>query len=507
MTSKSVDLSLSRIYFKTFKAFHDAVVNLAPITVVAGVNSSGKSSILQGLLVLRNTLATRNIRQKDTPLIYEKPLPFTEFEELVFGYPVNDLDSSNGEWHEITLGLDIPLHVTAHPAQKYFGQCKEAWCPLVIGIEACFGRQDRRQSVTIRSVTLRATPADDDTSTNTLSLLFEPQKNSQCKITYQFRGQKLQIEQYVEFDHFLPNLEGRGRPSRKDGEAKAEIYNAYTDLFSLPLFNLRDQLTRKFHYIGPLRSAPEPAVIQQQIDGLDVGTAGEKTIQLLYDRIEEGKAIHFVRIPKKLTDFNLNNLEPTELDLETALQDALRLMGIEQRLRIQKQGVSYQASVSLHYEDGFVPITDVGFGISQVLPIVAVCLLAEQGDLLVFEQPEIHLHPRAQAGLADLLLCTALSGKQVVIETHSDHLINRLRRRLAEDQSNRLANQVRIVFVSPPVAAGQGAVVEQARINEIGDIENWPEGFLAESPSEAGAILRASLQKISDQPEFDHSED
>jgi predicted ATPase len=171
-------------------------------------------------------------------------------------------------------------------------------------------------------------------------------------------------------------------------------------------------------------------------------------------------------------------------------------MGIEQQLKITKRGVSYQANVSLHNQRRkYVPITDVGFGISQILPIVAVCLLSKPGDMVILEQPEIHLHPRAQAGLADLLLCTALCGKQVIVETHSDHLINRMRRRLAEygkeNNSNHQSDLVRIVFVSPPKKKGEGARVENALINKEGGISNWPPGFLVESATEARAILRA----------------
>jgi predicted ATPase len=493
MNNKRMEISLSRIHFKNFKAFREADINLAPITVIAGVNSSGKSSILQGLLLARNTLATSNIRQKETPLVYEKPLPFTEFEELVFGYPSNGLNHGGSEWHEMTLGLDQTIHINSNTANKYFPRT-DSPSAIEIGLEVKFGRQSRKQPVTIRAVALRATPVGGDPSDHSLALSFEPGENGQWKITYLFQKQEQHIEQAVEFDHFLPDLEGRGKPSNKDGEVKKGIYTVYKDLFSPALSRLRDQLTQQLHYIGPLRSAPEPSITQQQIDGLDVGLAGEKTIQLLYDRIEEGRDVDFVRIDPDLDQFNLNHLKSTRLDLNQALSSALHLMGIEQHLQIKKQGVSYQASLSLHQEEHYVPITDVGFGISQVLPIVAVCLLAQPGDLLVFEQPEIHLHPRAQAGLADLLLCTALSGKQVIIETHSDHLINRLRRRLAEfsaETDTPAPHLVNLVFVSPPKAAGQGATVENAQLDQKGNISNWPAGFLAESAKEARAILLA----------------
>ena len=501
MIDEPLEVPISRLCFKNFKAFREAVVDLAPITVITGVNSSGKTTILQGLLLARNTLATRNISQIRTPLIFDqKPLKFTEFEEMVFGLSYSGKNGGDDNWREIALGYDWKFRIWSESIRNYFDTPEETWFPLKIGFETHFGRQSREQQVSIRSVNLYATPMIGFQTDDTLSLLFEPESNGLWKITYQFRQRRIQTEQFVEFDHFLPNLESFHRPMRNVGGGEDTIYNAYKIIFGMALMEFRNFLTQELHYVGPLRSAPEPSVIQQQIEGLDVGEAGEKTIQLLFESLEDKPKVKFVRLPKVLGDFNLTDLSVSDIDLQTALSDALRLMGIEQRLRITKQGISYQAKVSLHKQRRiYVPLTDAGFGISQVLPIVAVCLLSKPGDMVLLEQPEIHLHPRAQAGLADLLLCTALSGKQVIVETHSDHLINRMRRRLAEygqeDNSNDQSDLVRIVFVSPPKEKGEGARVDNALITREGNITNWPPGFLAESATEARAILRAQTAK------------
>jgi len=118
---------------------------------------------------------------------------------------------------------------------------------------------------------------------------------------------------------------------------------------------------------------------------------------------------------------------------------------------------------------------------------------AEQ-SILIFEQPEIHLHPRLQSNLADFLLNIALSGRRVIVETHSDYLINRLRRRIAEDESDRIRDKVSVLFVRPPLE-DQGAVIEPLSVDSYGVIENWPPDFLPESGDEAEAIIRASLKK------------
>ncbi len=115
--------------------------------------------------------------------------------------------------------------------------------------------------------------------------------------------------------------------------------------------------------------------------------------------------------------------------------------------------------------------------------------------MLLLEQPEIHLHPRLQAMLAEFLLCTAQVGKTVIVETHSDHLINRLRRCIAEDETGTLADMVSILFVHPGTEDNPSSYVEALEIDETGNIVNWPPDFLSEAANESLAILRASQQK------------
>ena len=110
------------------------------------------------------------------------------------------------------------------------------------------------------------------------------------------------------------------------------------------------------------------------------------------------------------------------------------------------------------------------------------------------EQPEIHLHPKLQANLADFFLRMALLGKRIIVETHSDHFINRLRRRIAEDKTDELKDKVNILFVHPP-HDGQGATIESLKVDRYGVIENWPSDFLPESADEAEAIVLAGLEK------------
>jgi len=84
-------------------------------------------------------------------------------------------------------------------------------------------------------------------------------------------------------------------------------------------------------------------------------------------------------------------------------------------------------------------IKHVGFGISQVLPIIVEGLLMGNNSTIILEQPEIHLHPKIQSLLFDFLYSLTLQGKKVIVETHSDHFITRMRRRVAENMDNSMS--------------------------------------------------------------------
>jgi len=137
-------------------------------------------------------------------------------------------------------------------------------------------------------------------------------------------------------------------------------------------------------------------------------------------------------------------------------------------------------------------LTHVGVGVSQILPVLVMSLLAEPGSVLVFEQPEIHLHPKVQTLLADFLLSLSLNGKQCIVETHSEYLINRLRYRTARDRNQNLIETIRLYFVEKYEGRSKYSPVQ---INEFGAIPNWPEGFFDESQQEIERILRAAMEK------------
>ncbi|HET7238715.1 MAG TPA: DUF3696 domain-containing protein, partial [Terrimicrobiaceae bacterium] len=127
---------------------------------------------------------------------------------------------------------------------------------------------------------------------------------------------------------------------------------------------------------------------------------------------------------------------------------------------------------------------DVGIGISQVLPVL-VMAYGSRGKLLAMEQPEIHLHPSLQAELGDVFIESALGERRntFILETHSEHLILRLLRRMREGKLS--ADDISVLYVQP---VGAGSQVLQIRVDEDGDfIDRWPGGFFEESFQEREA--------------------
>ncbi len=486
------DTGLTKIRFEHFKAFDERVeVDLAPITVIAGVNSGGKSTIIQSLLLARQTLITPYRQSVENALEYDGELVrFGSFQEMVFGKPVA---GDTGMWLGFTVHTIAVLpNNLLKSAPKYPKLLKRGErVPVSVDVAIQFLYDEAERIVIPHQVILSAYYQADDYEYPDIVLRLKPNKNG-AGFLLTLNNQPLTVsDDELSFDRFIPVWKWIDVSGNEEYVA---LYYTFRTLFEPALALLRLELTENIFYIGPLRSAPQRSYLRRNIVGLDVGAGGEYAVQQLHEHWSD--TVTFVAVPNDRKELHPEQLTPLMMPLSEAVGAALRLMGMDQQLRIEKLGESYEASLSLlSAPQKSVFITEVGFGVSQILPIIALGLLSPTDSILIFEQPEIHLHPRAQAGLAEFLLCLARTGRRILVETHSDHLINRLRRRAAEDDTNELGKMVNILFVTPPTADGEGAKIERGRINQYGDIENWPPGFLADAAQDARAIMLAGSNK------------
>jgi predicted ATPase len=248
--------------------------------------------------------------------------------------------------------------------------------------------------------------------------------------------------------------------------------------------------SNRVKYLGPLRDEPKPLYpLATSIDPADIGLKGEFTAAVL-DLNKERKIKY---IPA--SSFGKPNVDTDAISrsLEAAVIDWLQYMGMAETIRTEDSGkYGHKLQVTTPGTSILHDLTHVGVGISQVLPILVMCLLAEPDTTLIIEQPELHLHPKVQTLLADFFLSMAILGKQCIIETHSEYIINRLRFRAAAAMSETLSSLMKVYFVEKKEG---NSVFRPVEVNKYGAITDWPDGFFDQSQSEAEEILRAATLK------------
>ncbi len=253
---------------------------------------------------------------------------------------------------------------------------------------------------------------------------------------------------------------------------------------------VRAYFTSNVKYLGPLRDEPKPVYpLSGATDPSHVGFRGEHTAAVL--DVHKNTLVEY--LPSK-TLAALKDLSATErVTLITAVSDWLGYMGVVHDVRtVDKGKLGHELKVATSGNKSLHDLTHVGVGVSQVLPILVLSLLAGRDSTLIFEQPELHLHPRVQTRLADFFVSMTKLGKQCVVETHSEYLINRLRYLSAISEGKEISENVIIYFVEKD---GSHSKYRPIRITEYGVIPDWPKGFFDENEENSSALLRAAMEK------------
>ena len=193
-----------------------------------------------------------------------------------------------------------------------------------------------------------------------------------------------------------------------------------------------------------------------------VGPAGEYAVSVLHSGRDE-----YVRAELALPDVPATRLLQVEARMRTFFPGC--------GLAVQQVPQANAVTLGLRTSDDvdFHRPVQVGFGITQILPIVIASLSARRDDLLLIENPEIHLHPAGQALMGQFLSEVARAGVQVILETHSDHVLNGVRRAVKAGQLP--AEQVSIHFFRP--RSVDGVQVVSPILDNTGNIDAWPDGF------------------------------
>ena len=261
-----------------------------------------------------------------------------------------------------------------------------------------------------------------------------------------------------------------------------------------PLLNVGQRQLRttlsNIKYLGPIRNpdwSSGPSVE-------DIGSAGEYAPTVLRARASEPVAVPLPDMAGDAQQLNTvwNSAESTTVGY--ALNKILKFLDLVDEASSTDHGrfgVGFDVRPTGLQQD--VDLTAVGVGVSQALPIVLLLVLSKPGDVIILEQPELHLHPAMQLRMADLLLNFARNGRQVIVETHSEHIVNRIRRRVVETPKQ-LNDTIMLQFAETD--AEHNTVYRPSAINPDGTLsDDWPEGFFEVASDEATELLKALIQQ------------
>lgn len=246
-----------------------------------------------------------------------------------------------------------------------------------------------------------------------------------------------------------------------------------------------EEWMRSLGYLGPIRSRPQRLNTWTGAEPEDVGTEGENTVQAILAAASRG--INW-RAKTRRAPF------------QVTIAQWLVKMGLIHAFTVEAIAPDrdlYEVRVRTSPRSAEVKLTDVGFGVSQVLPVITQAFYAPRRSTVLIEQPEIHLHPSAQASLADLFLA-AVSARvdgqrrdvQFLVESHSEHLLRRLLRRVAEQEIE--PGDIALYFC---YGGPKGSAIERLEVNEYGDVLNWPADFFGDELEDVAVQAEVGMQR------------
>ena len=266
-------------------------------------------------------------------------------------------------------------------------------------------------------------------------------------------------------------------------------YSAQSDLqpaispFTIDLSS-KNLFTKKFQYLSADRISPKSIYEASEYSIKDLnslGNHGEYTAHYIAEYGLASIRIAELRHKESKTDQLLQNIEKWMSDISPGIH-----------VSAVKQDSTNSVSLAYRFDNGkdltkiFKP-QNVGFGLTFVLPIITTILRAEQGDFIIIENPEAHLHPGGQALLGRICSIAANSGVQLFIETHSDHFLNGVRVAVKEKVIENTS--IKLFFLERDSDNGHQAIITCPEISVDGRIDFWPKNFFDEADKQLERLL------------------
>ena len=454
---------LTRLRLRNFRSWGDTGnLQLAPLTAFFGTNSSGKTSLLQSLVLLKQTAEA-----SDRRLVFHyggngSAVDFGDFRSLAkrSGPLAVGLDWESPEKAQVWHWRDDQRHVVAESRD--------------LGFAVRVGRDNARSKEADSAAVVREFKyhvGEASFGLRRMQGAYEVSLSGVEDFLTQRRGRPFVISAPVKCYGF-------------PAEARAQYTNA--DFMGELERELEEQLDR-VRYLGPLRARPDRRYIWSGTEPDDMGVSGENVVAALLASRAWGRFIRHDPRPRYW-----------RRRLEQQVAACLQQMGLIQEFKVVELGQGagvFAVHVRQSAKSPWTPLPDVGFGVSQILPVLVLCYYVPEGATVVLEQPELHLHPSAQAALGDVLLDAARIRKiQILLESHSEHLLLRLQRRIAEESVK--PDQIALYFCD--IRDGDSTATRLV-LDEYGTISNWPEQFFGDSFGEV-AERTLAIQRRRTQP-------
>lgn len=488
-------MTIQAFRIENFMGFEDSGwVKLRPLTLLFGRNNSGKSTLLRALLLLRQSQYSLN-----SPLIFntDEGFDFGSYRELVRNHdiPLQMVFGFRCHFDTQTVGGYSPSKsfFEVKAALYHLGvldsETQENMTDLQVLVELFYGWLPKEKEVRLQRVILRdeqeyiileaTAPQEEEPS---------GQQGWDIQTDYSWLAELTESEEslwrtiyFRTRRGFLPELAINAAALEDEEEYEKTTYSQITRLIRT-LNNTISQFLMGLEYLAPLRAEP-----QRYYD------ISKRSIRQLAGNGQE-LVRHLINHPNALDDVN-KWLATSGLNVRMKL-DALDKEQTLYKLLFMSPSVSTNQSLQAN-------IREVGFGISQSLPILILTLLAPENSTLLIEQPELHLHPGAQSRLGDLLIYVAVRRNvRLLIETHSENLLIRMRRRVAESSMNIISpdeesylphHALGVLFVDREEGASTVEVIE---IGAKGEILRKPaafKGFFSDDLREVALLTKAQL--------------
>ncbi len=454
---------LKQLRIQNFKGWKDTGnICLASISLFFGANSSGKSSIGQFLMMLKQTVESPDRKAIFFPGSNNSAVQLGSYHEMVYRRDLMNRISFEYEWKlPSQLKFKDALSGTSYTAEQ-------------IKFIASVGMEDDHSRMMCVEQLKYILPLKNG---QRLSVGMERTEGKK----HQYR---VDAEQYP-----LKRNPGRvwhpGAPVRFYGFPDEVVAYHQNAEFVQDLNLQHETLFKTLFYLGPLRTKTDRLYSWSGITPESVGYSGENTVAAML--ASRGRKI------------SLGYKKATK-PLEQIVAESLKRMGLIEGFEVKpisEQRQEYEVKVRTKGSKDWVDLPDVGFGISQVLPVLVQCFYAPPGSIILMEQPEIHLHPNAQSALADVMIDVINSREngadrniQLVIETHSEHFLRRLQRRIAEDAIPQ--EKVSAYFAN---ITKTPATLEPLQIDTFGNIQNWPENFFGDEMGDIIEQAKAAMKR------------